>query len=256
MFRIFILDNDPYFRKKLFGFLSNDQSSWSIEECENGLEALPLLQNFKPDLFICEIESSGMDGFSLLETIPSENRPATIFTSKQEEFAARAFEYSAIDYLVKPVSEDRFLEALRKGKERLQRGYNPNQKNLKRLAIKNGHSIIFIKPEELDWVDAEGKHVRLHIGKEILFLRMSISTLEKELDPVQFVRIHRSTIVNIDRVRLIQPCSHRRTYEITLQDGTRLNLSRRNKLRAVSGKTIATLDEVVKAGLLQTGTFI
>ena len=249
MFRIFILDSDPYFRKKLLGFLSKDRASCNIEECNNGLEAIPVLRNFKPDLFVCEAEAPGIDGFSLLETLSPENRPATIFISNQDQFAARAFEYSAIDYLVKPVNEERFLQALERAKHRMEKSSHSEQQNLKRLAIKNGRSIIFIKPEELDWVDAEGKHVRLHIGKEMLFLKMSITALEQELDPVQFVRIHRSTIVNLDRVRLIQPCSHRRTYEVTLQDGTRLILSRKNKLRTMSGKAISTLDEVVKAGV-------
>jgi two-component system, LytTR family, response regulator len=252
MFRIFILDSDPYFRKEILGFLSKDQASWNIEECKSGLEAIPALRNFKPDLFVCEAEAPGVDGFSLLETMSPDNRPATIFISHQDQFAARAFEYSAIDYLVKPVNEDRFLQAIKKAKHRMEKSSSSDQQNQKKLAIKNGRSIIFIKPEELDWVDAEGKHVRLHIGKEMLFLKMSISALEQELNPLQFVRIHRSTIVNVDRVRLIQPCNHRRAYQVTLQDGTRLILSRRNKLRAMSGKTISLLDEVVKAGVHST----
>jgi len=199
-------------------------------------------------LFICEVETAGIDGFALLETLPANNRPATIFISNLDHFGARAFEISAADYLVKPVGPERFFQALERARNQVEAvknstSYKAAGRSLKQLAIKSGRSVIFVKPEELDWAEAEGKYVRLHMGKEVLFLRISISALEQELDPVQFVRIHRSTIVNVDRVRRIQPWNHRRTYQVTLQDGTTLVLSRKSKLRAISGKTISSFNE-------------
>ena len=111
----------------------------------------------------------------------------------------------------------------------------------KQLVIRNGRAVIFVRPEELDYAEAEGKYVRLHVGKEILVLKMSITALEAELDPAQFVRIHRSTLINIDRVRRVQPWDRRRTYQVTLQDGTRLVLSRKSRLLEINGKTLTAI---------------
>ena len=243
--RALILDSDPVIRMTLIQILSDDSANWTIEECANGLEAIPALRDFKPDVFICEVETPGIDGFALLETIHPKDRPVTIFLSKLDHFGARAFEVSATDYILKPVRKERFFVALERARKQLETKNNSSPRTTewspKQIAIKSGRSVIFIKPEELDWADAEGKYVRLHIGKEVLFLKISITALEQELDPLQFVRIHRSTIVNVDRVRRIQPWNHRRSYQLTLQDGTRLVLSRKSKLPAVSGKILCDL---------------
>ena len=248
MLRTLVLDSDPVLRAAVIEVLSKDSANWMIEECDNGLEAIPALREFKPDVFICEVEMPGIDGFALLETIHPKDRPVTIFISNLDHFGARAYEVSAVDYIVKPVRKERLFVALERARKRVESmkksilsrstGWNP-----KHIAIKSGRSVIFIRPDELDWADAEGKYVRLHIGKEVHFLKIGITALEQELDPVQFVRIHRSTIVNVDRVRRIQPWNHRRTYQLTLQDGTRLVLSRKSKLRAVSGKIIPSFNE-------------
>jgi two-component system, LytTR family, response regulator len=243
--RALILDSDPIVRMTLIQILSNESANWTIEECGNGLEAIPALRDFKPDIFICEVETPGIDGFALLETIHPKDRPGTIFLSKLDHFGARAFEVSAVDYILKPVRKERLLVALERALKQIETVKKPpprfSEWNHKQIAIKSGRSVIFIKPEELDWADAEGKYVRLHIGKEVLFLKISITALEQELDPLQFVRIHRSTIVNVDRVRRIQPWNHRRNYQLTLQDGTRLVLSRKSKLPAVTGKILPSL---------------
>lgn len=248
MLRALVLDSDPVVRAAVIELLSIDSANWIIEECVNGLEAIPALREFRPNIFICEVETPGLDGFALLETISAKDRPVTIFLSNLDHFGSRAFEVSAADYIVKPVRSERLLLALERARREIEFSRNQGawpstRRNPKQIAIKSGRSVIFIKPEELDWADAEGKYVRLHIGKEVLFLKISISALELELDPLQFVRIHRSTIVNVDRVRRIQPWNHRRTYQLTLQDGTHLVLSRKSKLRAVSGKIIPSLNE-------------
>jgi two-component system, LytTR family, response regulator len=246
MMRILVVDSDSISRRKVVDLLSRLSVERVIEECDSGLEAIPVLHEFKPDILICEVDAPGLDGFSLLETVPQMDRPATIFISNHNYFAARAFDVSAADYILRPVREERFHQALERARSQAGRSLaspNSSGRNPKRFAIKSGRSVILVEPEELDWADAEGKYVRLHLRKEILLLKMSISALEQELDPVQFVRIHRSTIVNIDRIRAIQPWSHRRTYQVTLHDGTRLVLSRKTKLRAGNGKTISSFNE-------------
>jgi len=240
MMRILVVDSDSISRRKIVDWLFRQPAGRVIEECDSGIEAIPALHEFKPDILICEVAAPGLDGFSLLETVPQTNRPATIFVCSHDRFAARAFDISAADYLLRPVREERFLQAIERAINQTQKQSEfpdpSGGRKSKRFAIKSGRSVILVEPEELDWADAEGKYVRLHLQKEVLLLKMSISALEQELDPAQFVRIHRSTIVNIDRIRLIQPWSRRRTYQVTLHDGTCLILSRKTKLRAVSQK--------------------
>jgi two-component system LytT family response regulator len=238
-----VVDNDPVLRRILIETLSRDPSTRQIDECSNGMEAISLVRELKPDILICEIESPGIDGFALLETLPDKYRPVTIFISNHNHFAARAFEVSALDYLVKPLSEIRFLKALDRARSEVERiksqaPSNALTRQQHHLTIRTGRTVNFIKCDELDWVEAEGKYVRLHMGKESLVLRMSISALEAELDPSQFVRIHRSTIVNIERVRRVQPWNYRRTYQVILQDGTILVLSRKSKLRELKPSSI------------------
>ena len=244
--RFLIVESDPVLRQTMIETLTNEPSTREIEVCANGMEAISMVRDFKPDILICEIESPGIDGFALLDSLPEKYRPVTIFVSSLDHFAARAFEVSAVDYLVKPLSESRFLKALDRARSEAERiksqvpsiGIRRGQQH---LTIRTGRTVNFIKCDELDWIEADGKYVRLHIGKESLVLRISISALEAELDPVQFVRIHRSTIVNIERVRRVQPWNYRRTYQVVLQDGTLLVLSRKSKLPALKSAPSATL---------------
>jgi two-component system, LytTR family, response regulator len=237
LIRTLIVDHDVNSRKAIIEILSRDPAIRVVSECSNGVEGMTSIHEFKPEILICEIETPGMDGFSLLKAIPANKRPATIFVSNHEHFAVRAFEFSAADYIVKPIHEERFLVALSRARDQVERIRTPMQGNSserpRQLAIKTGRSVNFVKFDELDWAEAEGKYVRLHMGKECLVLKMSISALESELDPFQFVRIHRSTIINVDRVRRVQPWNHRRTYQVTLQDGTHLVLSRKSKLQEI-----------------------
>lgn len=238
LIRTLIIDHDVNSRKAIIEILSKDPAIRVVSECSNGVEGMTAIHEFKPEILICEVETPGMDGFSILKAIPANIRPATIFVSKHENFAVRAFEFSAADYIVKPIREERFIMALSRVRSEIERSRTPlNQGNIserpRQLAIKTGRSVNFVKFDELDWAEAEGKYVRLHMGKECLVLKMSISALEAELDPLQFVRIHRSTIINVDRVRRVQPWNHRRTYQVTLQDGTHLVLSRKTKLQEI-----------------------
>lgn len=242
LIRTAIIDHDLDSRKGIVEILSRDPAIRVVAECSNGVEGITSIYEFKPEILICEVETPGMDGFSILKAIPMNKRPATIFISNHEHFAVRAFEFSAADYIVKPIREERFVMALSRARSEIEHSPTSVQANTierpRQLAIKTGRSVNFVKVNELDWAEAEGKYVRLHMGKECLVLKISISALEAELDPFQFVRIHRSTIINVDRVRRVQPWNHRRTYQVTLQDGTHLVLSRKSKLQEI--KTAST----------------
>jgi two-component system LytT family response regulator len=247
--RILIVDSDPASREALASILSKDPENSVIEQCGNGLEAMAAIRDFAPDVLFCEVETTGIHGFTLLETIPAKNRPVTIFMSNRNDFAARAFEVSAVDYLVKPVRKERFMEALERARYQLARNksdqiHNGSDGTMRPLAIKTGRCLLFVKVNEIDWAEAQGKFVRIHMGRESLLLKVSISALEEELNPGQFVRIHRSTIINIDRVRWIQPFTNKKTYQVILQDGTKLVLSRKSTLGEITGTPISSLSEI------------
>lgn len=245
--RTLIVDVDAGVRRNVVEILAEHPAEVLIQESAHGLEAMSAVREFRPDILICEIEMPGIDGFALLETIPAKHRPSTIFLSRTDRFAARAFEVSATDYVLKPLHPDRLFRAFERARTLLEFSaphthHSEPLRSMRQLVIRSGRSMIFVKPQELDWAEAEGKCVRLHMGKEFLTLKMSISALEAELDPAQFVRIHRSTLINVDRIRRVQPWDHRRTYQVTLQDGTRLVLSRKSSLLEIGGKTIPGLE--------------
>ena len=233
MIQVLVVDQDFDSRKIIRDLVSQAFDNCKIRENENGLAAVSSVQEYAPDILICEVEAQGLDAFSLLEGLAEEIRPVTILLSKTSYFAARAFDVGVVDYILKPVRQQRFLHAFERAKLQITK-LASSQKTSKKLSIRSGRSIILVEPDELDWADSEGKYVRLHLRKEVLVLKMSISALEQELDPQRFVRIHRSTIVNMDRVRQIQPWRNRRTYQVTLHDGTCLVLSRGMKHRTLA----------------------
>ena len=242
--KVLIVDPDILSRQNLIALLSKDDSIETVEECSHGIEAVAALRDLRPDVLISEVELPGMHGFALLDSLPQGNQPVTIFISGRDQYAARAFDVSAVDYLLKPVVEQRFVRALERAKRCLKRNRGIQTENSKiqhrQLAIKTGRCVFFVKAEELDWAEAEGKYVRLHMAGEALLLKMSISALEAELDPGKFVRIHRCTIINSDRVRWVQPWNHGRNYQVILQDGTRLVLSRKQTLRKLTGNSFSS----------------
>lgn len=241
--KVLIVEPDPKSRQDILSFLSGDPEVKSVKEINQGIEAISAIRDFKPDVLISDVELQDINGFALLDTVPTESQPVTIFLSDGDQYAARAFEVSAIDYLLKPVRMDRFERAFERAKHALKRERSPkinDTAHQRQLAIKTGRCVFFVKADELDWAEAEGKYVLLHMGSETLQLKMSISTLEAELDPDKFVRIHRSTIINSDRVRWVQPWNHGRNYQVILQDGTRLILSRKETLRKLTGNSFSS----------------
>jgi two-component system, LytTR family, response regulator len=239
--RVLIVDADRVARKRVREMLGDDPEVEIIGECESGEDALTSIRTTSPDLLILDIHLPEIDGFSLLESIPDDRTPAVIFVTAFDRYALRAFEVSALDYLLKPFGPDRFRKAMRRAKAQIRKERGTSEKkDLGRIAIRTGKKVFFLKSDEIDWIEAEGNSVRLHTGTQSHVIRASISSLEAELDPEKFVRIHRSTIVNVDRVRWLEPSTHG-NYRVTLHDGTQLILRRKEKLPQLTGKAARQL---------------
>lgn len=236
--RTLVIDADLDAVARLEHILRQDPTLEILGSCGNGHDALTFIRASRPELIFLDVNIPGLDCFSLLEQLRGGPMPAVIFVAHYDQYALKAFEFSALDYLLKPFGPDRVQQALRKVKALLQ----PEEKTsngftVHRLAIRSGKKVFFLKPEEIDWIEAEGNSVRIHSGIESHILKMSISTLESQLDAARYVRIHRSTIVNLERVRWIEPAIHG-THRVILHDGTQLVMSRKDKLPLMTGKTI------------------
>jgi two-component system LytT family response regulator len=252
--RAVIVDDEPLARRRIKRLLAHDLEVEIAGECGNGKDAIDAIRSLNPDLLFLDVQMPEVDGFDVLESIAAAEMPFVIFVTAYDQYALRAFEVSAVDYLVKPFDRPRFEKALQRAKSRLaaERGGELNRQTLalleelkarsshiERLVIKAGGRAFFLKTEEIDWIEAEGKYVRLHVGKESYLLREAISSIEAQLDPKKFPRIHRSTIVNIDRVRELQPWFHNE-YRVILNDGIELMLSRscRKRLGELLGSAL------------------
>ena len=249
--RVLIVDDEPLARKKIKRMLAREAEVEIVGDCSTGREAVAMIRDREIDLVFLDIQMPEMDGFSVLESVAPERLPFVIFVTAYDQYALRAFEFYALDYLLKPFDRRRFEKAMQRARERVLKEKGDELKertsalleeikarshHLGRLVIKAGGRVFFIKTEEIDWIEAEGKYVRLHVGRESHLLREAIGSLEAQLDPEKFLRIHRSTIVNIDRIRELQPWFHNE-YRVILRDGTELMLSRscRKKLGDLLG---------------------
>jgi len=252
--RTLIVDDESLARERLRDILQLDAQIQIIGECSNGEEAVESIRREGPDLVFLDVEMPGLDGFGVIEALDPATIPAIIFVTAYDQYAVRAFEVCAVDYLLKPFDQERFEMALSRAKRELLSQdatvisrrildaldqIRSRPEHLERLVIKmNGH-VFFIKTDEIDWLEAEGNYVRLHAGKDSYLLRDTISSLEKQLDPKLFVRVHRSAIVNIDRIKEMQPWFHGE-YRIILNAGIELTLSRnyKEKLNGVLGRSL------------------
>ena len=243
--RVLIVDDEPLARGIIREMLQAHADIEIIGECSNGIEALTAIEERSPHLVFLDVQMPEMDGFGVLEAAGPVHLPAIIFVTAHDRYAVRAFEIHALDYLLKPFDEQRFNEALQRAKSQIAQqteGHlnqqvkdllehmRANSVYLERLMIKIGGRVVFVKTEQIDWVDAEGNYARLHVGKEEYVIRQTVGSLEGQLDPKTFLRIHRSTIVNIDRVQELRPYFQGEHYVI-LRDGTQLTLSRRYQKR-------------------------
>ncbi|MBD0370190.1 MAG: response regulator transcription factor [Pyrinomonadaceae bacterium] len=248
--RAMIVDDEPLARQAIRLLLKTDAEVEIIAEAGSGSEAVELINRNAPDLLFLDIQMPGMNGFDVLEKIDVSRIPAIIFVTAFDQYALRAFEVHALDYLLKPFDDARFEKALRQAKaqieqreinrlsqklfalleDREERVESPRPaverpKYLTRLMIKSASRIFFLKVEEIDWIGAEDYYVKLHFGRKTHLLRETMNELEAKLDPEKFLRIHRSSIVNLDRVKEMH-AHFNGDYVVILQDGTELKLSR------------------------------
>ena len=223
--RTLIVDDEPLARTNLSVLLRRDPQIEIIGECGSGAEALAEIRGARPDLVFLDVQMPECDGFDVLELLGKDLPPAIVFVTAHDQYALRAFEAGALDYLLKPFDNARFERALDRAKQRLARNEDaPAQ--LERLAIKSVGQVSFVKVSEIDWIEAADYYACLHVGSKSHLLRRSMAELEQELDPAVFSRIHRSTIVNLDRVRGLK-LGEDGEYDVLLVDGARLRLSQR-----------------------------
>jgi two-component system LytT family response regulator len=232
MIRVLIADDEPPARRKVRRFLEGDPEIGEIHEAGSGEEALAALRDFAPDLVFLDVQMPGMDGFSALEAAPEPREFHVVFLTAHEHYALRAFQAEALDYLLKPVDPERFERALARAKEQVvlrreRKGRpEPARRFAKRLLVQKAGREIFLPVERLDWAASDRNYVQLYAGAETFTIRGTLENLQKQLDPEQFVRINRSELVNLDRVKEMQPWFHGER-RILLKDGTELTWTRR-----------------------------
>ena len=219
-----IVDDEPLARTNLRVLLRRHPHIEIVGEPGSGLEALEEIRRTKPDLVFLDVQMPECDGFDVLEMLGRDVPPAVIFVTAYDQYALRAFEAGALDYLLKPFDDARFERALSRAQDKIQR-HRPASKT-GRLTVKSAGQILFLEPADIDWIEAADYYACLHVGARTHLLRRSMSELEQELDPNVFRRIHRSTIVNLARVRALQ-VNRNGEYEVLLDDGSTLPISRR-----------------------------
>lgn len=240
--RALIVDDEPLARTALSRLLKQDSDITIVAECGDGESAVKSIRQMRPDVVFLDVQMPEMDGFQVIESVGVEQMPITIFVTAYDRYAMRAFDASAVDYLLKPFSPDRFSRALARARDRWQnRQDNDAAKRLfalldnrypsdyvRRLAVASGGRIVFVAVEEIDWIGAEDNYARLHVGRRVCEVRETLQSLMEKLDPQEFIRIHRSTIVNVRRIREVQPW-FQGSHIIVLQSGEELRMSRYQK---------------------------
>jgi two-component system LytT family response regulator len=254
MYRALIVDDEPLARERIRALLNDEPDVQIIGECANGHEAIISIEQQRPDLIFLDVQMPELDGFGVLEALGPKHLPAVIFVTAYDQYALRAFDVHALDYLLKPFDRERFKKALERartqiGRERsgdidrrllaLLKDIKAEPKALERLVIKSTGRVFFLKTEEIDWIEAAGNYVRLHAGRDSHLLRETMNALEARLDPDKFLRIHRSTIINIERIKELHPL-FRGEHIVILRDGTRLTLGRgyRDRLQEILGSSL------------------
>jgi len=250
--RTLVIDDEPMARVRLLTLLQGETDIEVIAECADGAEAVTAIQLHTPDLVFLDVHMPALDGFGVIQQIGPDQMPIVIFVSAYDEYALRAFEVHAIDYLLKPFGRDRFQKTLQHARASLDRrragdlgrrllalvnDVRPEPPRLDRLVVKSGGRVHFLRTDEIDWIEAAGNYVRLHLGEESHLFRETMNHMEQRLDTRRFSRIHRSRIVNTERIKELQPWFNG-DYLVVLRNGTKLTLSRgyRDKLQGQIGR--------------------
>lgn len=250
--RTLIVDDEPLARERLRQLLAAEPDVELVGECADGRQAVAAIEQQIPDLLFLDVQMPELDGFGVLAALETPKLPVVVFVTAYSQHALKAFEVHALDYLLKPFDRERFQTALNRARAHLQQArtgelsqrltamladLKPEPKAADRLVIKVAGRVIFLRAAEIDWVEAADNYVNLHAGAEAHMLRETMASLEARLDPKRFLRINRSTIVNVDRIKELQPMFHG-DYAVILRNGARLTLSRgfRDKLQHMLGK--------------------
>jgi two-component system LytT family response regulator len=248
--RALIVDDEPIARKGIRRELERDPDIEIVGECTNGRDAVSFLRRREAEIVFLDLQMPELDGFGVVEAVGVERMPTVIFVTAFDEFALKAFEMHALDYILKPFNSERFQKALRRAKTQINQASSSalserllsairdsrlaqkREGYLERVVVRAGGRIFFLGVEEIDWIEAADNYVRLHAGKESHLVQGTMSKLESCLDPKLFLRIHRSTIINVTRIKELQPLFHGE-YAIILSNGKELTSSRsyRDKLQ-------------------------
>jgi len=245
-YSVLIVDDESHARERLKKYIKSDQDLSISGECSNGVEAVKIIKKKNPDLVFLDVQMPQMDGLGVIETVGAKQMPVTIFVTAYDRFAIQAFKVNAMDYLLKPVAKDRFEESVNRAKEYFSKKENneinkrmldllqemrPQKQFVDRIMVKTSDRMYLVKVEDIDWIEADDNYVKLHVGNKYHLLRQTMKSLEDTLDPGIFLRIHRSVIVNMDRIKEIQQWFNNE-YTVILKDRTELTMSRGYKDKA------------------------
>jgi two-component system, LytTR family, response regulator len=252
--RVLVADDEPLARERLTSLLSSEPDVDVVAQARDGEEAVTAIHDHSPDLVFLDVQMPQMNGFDVIEAVGTDKMPLVVFVTAYDQHALKAFQVRALDYLLKPFDRDRFSDSLHRARKQLEReetgdlgrrllalvkDLRRDQPRSDRLIVKSGGRLFFLRTDEIDWVEAAGNYVRLHVGTASHLLRETMNAIEGRLDPEKFFRIHRSRIVNMERIQELQPWLNGE-YAVVLRTGTRLTLSRgyREKLQERLGKGI------------------
>ena len=259
-----VVDDEPLSRRRVQRMLADEPAVQVVGECGNGVEAVRAIRALKPDLVFLDVQMPEMDGFSVLRELEPEPLPMVVFVTAFDQYAIQAFEVHALDYLLKPFTAERMRAAVRRAQAQVARSGREHERKLVellehvareqqeigrrvapapaagtgRLLVKQGEKMVLLRADDVDWIESEGNYVGLHVARQKYLIRGTMASMEEQLDPRRFLRIHRGTIVNLDRVREVRPWFAGDCI-VVLKDGTELRLSRRYRDR---------LDELVGGG--------
>jgi two-component system LytT family response regulator len=252
--RVLIVDDEPLARERIRTLLSEDSGFEIAGEAGDGATAAQAIAALNPDLVFLDVQMPGSDGFDVIDTVGADKMPFVVFVTAYDRYALKAFDVHALDYLLKPFDRDRFRQALARANQQIARNNSgeiekrlaaivndlrPSKSKTDRFVVKSGGRIFFVRTAEIDWIEAAGNYVKLHVGNDAHLIRETMNAVESKLSSDMFVRIHRCHIVNIEQVRELQPWFNGE-YVVFLKNGTRLTLSRgyRERLQDRVGRPI------------------
>ena len=241
--RTVVADDEPLARERIRNLLGHDPEIEIVAEASDGRAAVKAIERTDPDLLFLDVRMPGLDGFGVLEALRVPRLPVVVFVTAHDRFAVKAFEIHALDYLLKPFHRARFEETVRRAKTAVRRGAaehlsrvygwleeaRPGPRHVRRFLVKASGRVVFVLADEIDWIEAAGNYVRLHAGSASHLIRETMANVEGRLDPERFVRVHRSAIVNVEKIRELEPM-FRGEYAAILRNGRRVAVSRGYRL--------------------------